>query len=491
MLGRVVVPATIHKVHPSERELPMSLLQELSGNASKFKMGGYGSEGSGKTLTAVLIAIGLIKHLDLKKPPVFFDTEGGFDFVEDIFHRAGIKKVLGIKSQAFSDLTQVLAEAEEIGSILIADSVTGVWKEFTSSYKISVGYKCNNCQGSGRKGNDKCPKCKGFGKMARKQLTIADWGPIKDMWREGWADPFKTTDLHIIELGRRTNIFADMEEEDGENADKKKWNAKQIGTRMATEKESGYEPNLLVEFERNMASAHGVSGAFVHTATVLKDRTRLLTGQSCDFWMPVDNNGKIDEEKLLKENRPFRFFWPHIEKLKLGTKHSSTDTSRTSVSMMNDGSSEEIFQRRQRRKDGIAHVEEMLQKHFPGQGVIEKKNRADIIEAIFAERSWDVVTGKFTLEKIIEGYKSLRLLLDPGRVPRAALDAALEAGVEDKKVVDGDAACRELQTILASLDLTPAVQKKASPEKAGAEKGKVKATVEAEPAVAKDGDLPF
>jgi hypothetical protein len=470
----------------------MSLLAELTANASKLKMGGYGPEGSGKTLTSVLIAIGLIKHLGLKKPPVFFDTEGGFDFVEEIFHRAGIKNILGIKSQAFSDLRLALQEAEEVGSIMITDSVTSAWREATGSYKISVGYRCNNCQGRGNRDNKKCPKCKGVGKMARKQLTVADWGPIKDMWREGWADPFKTTDLHIIELGRRTNIFMDMQEEDGENADKKKWNAKQVGTRMATEKESGYEPNLLVEFERNLATTRGVSGAFVHTATVLKDRQRVLTGKSCDFWMPVDNNGNIDEDKLIKENRPFRFFWPHIEKLKLGTVHSSTDTTRTSVAMMDDGSNEEIFQRRQRRKDGIAHVEEMLQKHFPGTGVIEKKNRADITEALFAERSWDVITGKFSLEKIIEGYKSLRLLLDPNKVPREALEAALSAGVDGKKVVDGDAACDELKTILIALAIPPE-EKKPVPEMTDAEKEAIaaaEAEVEAEPA-STGGDLPF
>ncbi len=91
-----------------ERET-MSLFETARPTSAYLKMGIMGKQGSGKSKTAAKVAVGLVKHLkeigadDAKKPPAFFDTEKGSDWLIKDFNDAGLELVRA-KKRSFADL---------------------------------------------------------------------------------------------------------------------------------------------------------------------------------------------------------------------------------------------------------------------------------------------------------------------------------------------------------------------------------------------------
>ena len=74
---------------------------------------------------------------------------------------------------------------------------------------------------------------------------------------------------------------------------------------MAAEKETGYEPSLLIEMEKVF---NEVRGKYVRRATVIKDRF-----------------SQIDSKQF--ENPKFESFLPHIKMLNLGGEHVGVDSA--------------------------------------------------------------------------------------------------------------------------------------------------------------------
>ena len=88
---------------------------------------------------------------------------------------------------------------------------------------------------------------------------------------------------------------------------------------MATEKELGYEPSLLIEVEHHGISA--MKGAkWTHRAWVIKDRADEINGQFFD-------------------NAGFESFLPHIRYLNIGSKHKAIATQKSSEEMFEKGDS--------------------------------------------------------------------------------------------------------------------------------------------------------
>ena len=111
----------------------MSLLKPAENTMAYLKMGIFGDTGSGKTWTASNVAIGLHKLIESKRPIAFFDTETGSNFMISKFKEAGVE-LLSFHGTALKDLTQIFGEVEkEQLPILIIDSITNVWDEFTES----------------------------------------------------------------------------------------------------------------------------------------------------------------------------------------------------------------------------------------------------------------------------------------------------------------------------------------------------------------------
>src|SRR6185312_2013608 len=101
--------------------------------------GFMGKPGSGKTLTASLFALGLVRHLRAigsplaDKPVFYYDTEGGSDFVIDHFNNVGVD-LHQAKTRLFADLVKAVEIAEQQASVLIIDSITHPWQELQESF---------------------------------------------------------------------------------------------------------------------------------------------------------------------------------------------------------------------------------------------------------------------------------------------------------------------------------------------------------------------
>ena len=200
----------------------MTLFKKAESTQAYLKAGFMGFAGSGKTFTATETAIGLVKmlrdsgHAEGIRPVYFLDTETGSDYVSGRFKDAGIEMYQS-KTRAFVDLIPAIKEAEAQGSVLIIDSITHFWREFTEAY----AKKRNRTRG----------------------LEFQDWAYLKSEWGK-FTDAYINTSLHIIMCGRAGYEYDFFTNDSG------KRELEKTGIKMKAETETGYEPSLLVLMER-------------------------------------------------------------------------------------------------------------------------------------------------------------------------------------------------------------------------------------------------
>jgi hypothetical protein len=120
----------------------MSLFNPAETTTAFLKMALMGFQGSGKSYTAALTAIGLAKLIQARKPVFFLDTEKGSDWVKPMFERAGVE-LFTAKTRAFTDLVAAIPEAEANGSVLIVDSLTHFWVELCETYSARKATEYN------------------------------------------------------------------------------------------------------------------------------------------------------------------------------------------------------------------------------------------------------------------------------------------------------------------------------------------------------------
>src|SRR3990167_5519436 len=263
----------------------MGLLQTLGNGQGYLKAGFLGFQSSGKTYTAVLLAIGVRKFFGLTGPIAFYDTEGGTEYIAGLVKKETGLDLLGVRSRSFDDLCAWAKECHEAGvSVAIADSVTHPWRELCDAYLAQVN------AGRARKNLSQ-----------RRSLEFQDWSHIKGRWAK-WTDLYLNLPMHMIVCGRGVNIYA-MEQ----NEETSKKELIKAGVKMKTETEFGFEPSLLVEMDREQVPDDTGGFRLRRSATVIKDRFAIIDGATT-------------------HDPGFDFFKPHIELLKPGA-HAPVDTS--------------------------------------------------------------------------------------------------------------------------------------------------------------------
>ena len=166
---------------------------------------------------------------------------------------------------------------------------------------------------------------------------------------------------------------------------------------MATEKELGYEPSLLIEMIPDRDD-----GKIVNVALVQKDRTDTINGQE----IPYPNF-----EKLL----------PHFSALNLGGEHHGSMQTRDSKELYTETGDDNWAAEQRQRAIWTEEVSGLMQKYFPSQTADDKKQRLDLMEQFFGTRSWTKVENTPS-EKLKKGYEELKLFLESS--PRAEMAAA-------------------------------------------------------------------
>lgn len=340
----------------------MSLFKPAENTMAYFKAGFMGEAGSGKTHTATLVTIGLVKLLRAKKikgseKPVFMlDTEQGSAWVKPMFDEAGVELMVA-KTRAFKDLTGAVRDAEKNGSALLIDSVTHFWEELQESYKKRRAAQM---------------------KRDYYDLQFQDWSILKSKWRD-FSDAFVNSNLHCVLCGR---LGFEYEQETNEKGKKE---INKVGVKMAAEKGLGYEPNILVWMERRTDL---VNKTVERTAVVLKDRSQLLDG------------GQFP-------NPTFQTFLPHIDFLTLGGKHETVDISRNSESIIPDDDTPIADRKHIKREIVIEELDALLAEHgLSGTTAEAKQKRAALIKKHFK------CVSRTEIEKVMPIYDLQRAYND-------------------------------------------------------------------------------
>lgn len=330
------------------------------------KIGIYGTAGSGKTRTAAEIAIGLSKAIGSKKPIAAFDTEPAFGFVLPLFNAAGIELLVEDDSRALIDLMSFMDEAEKQCDIVIIDSITHVWRDAQDSYLARLNKT--------RAAQHKKPMY---------ALEFQHWKPIKAAWA-AFTDRFLSSKMHVIVCGRAGTVYEYQDKDDGTG----KKELISVGTRMATEKELGYEPSLLIEM-----IADRRDGKMVNVALIQKDRSDALNGAEIDY----PNYKKLEK---------------HFKALNIGGDHFDSMDKKNSEAMFPDASESGWDAESRNRAILSEEIIELMKKHYPSQSVEDKQKRADLLEKICGTRSWTAIESSHS-EKLRAWLQDMRLNLEP------------------------------------------------------------------------------
>lgn len=347
------------------------MLKPAKNRMAYSKVGIYGAAGSGKTYTAAKIAIGLHQAIKSDKPVGMFDTEPAASYIIPLFEKAGIEFLVYDESRALKDLMAFMDEAEKSCSIVIVDSITHVWRDAQESYL--------NRLNEGRKKN---------GKKLLYALEFQHWRPIKAAWAE-FTDRFLSSKLHVIVCGRAGSVYEYQEKDDGSG----KKELITTGTRMATEKELGYEPSLLIEMISDRDD-----GKIINTALIQKDRADKLNGKEIRY---------PDYDKLKA----------HFEFLNIGGEHFGSMQERNSKDMYNEDGDDNWSAEKRRREVFCEEIKALLVRHgLDGSGAEVKTKRAELIQRIFNTGSWTKIEGMDS-EAIRDGYERMKIELEPDTKP--------------------------------------------------------------------------
>lgn len=344
----------------------MSMLKPASNRMAFAKIGLYGNAGSGKTYTAAKLAIGLHKAAKLTKPVAMFDTEPAASWIIPLFEEAKIEFLVYDESRALKDLMAFMDEAEQAASIIIIDSITHVWRDAQESYlrKINDGLKAK-------------------GRKPIYSLEFHHWRPIKAAWAK-FTDRFLSSKAHVIVCGRAGAIY---EYQENEQTGKKELIT--TGNRMATEKELGYEPSLLVEMV-----ARRDDGRMVNVALIQKDRSAMLNGKEIDY---------PDFEK----------FRPHFDRLNIGGEHFESMEKRDSTEIFDDAEDGDGWAHELRnRKVWSEEILALMSKHHPGQSNEAKAKRADLMEEFCRTRS-ETKLENTPADRLKAMFHSMKAVLEP------------------------------------------------------------------------------
>lgn len=350
------------------------LLQPSTAKLTAAKIAEFGGAASGKTLTSILIAIGLSKTYHNNAPIAFFDTEDGSPFVQEICDIEGVPLV-SVQSRSFIDMTESLTEAESIGCCaFIADSYTHPWKELGEALKIRLG-------------------------IVGRRLQFQHREELDQLWGN-WTAQMLASPLHCILAGRLGYEWESGEDEAGDPTLTK------LGTKMKGEGSAGYEPHLLIELEavQNSAAREKITkrknGTTLHHLYILKDRTRALNGLAFKF--PDMNAYKLGAYRPV-----FDALQPHFAKLAIGQTRTPM-VARSSASLFAAPTGESAHSERLRRVTvALEEFDATLQILWPGTTQQAKACHAAAIEAIFQVRSRSAIESK-SAQACEEGAATLR-----------------------------------------------------------------------------------
>jgi hypothetical protein len=349
-----------------------SLFRRITGAEHRYlRMGLYGAAGSGKTRTAIEVAIGICKDLADGKPIAFIDTEGGaVDWVTAIVEAQGLE-LWGEKTRDFGLLLRLLDAAEHEAGCIIIDSVSHFWDRIQDEF-----LEAN-------------PSRRGY-------ISVADWKPIKKQFSR-LTERVLGIQTNIIVCGRQSGVYEERTNDRGKSE------VVRVGDKMKAEGEFEYEPSLMVKMELIHASSSKKWKGTINRATVLKDRSDSIQGAVFDF--PT-----------------YASFKPFIEKLAPNGRHVAMDESEATGQLFGAADPEEA-RIRLRKKD----LADILGSAFDLAGIggntgDAKKRKAELLQEAFGTPSGKEAWGILTFDQLEYGVSLIKFRLGQGPNPNDMTD---------------------------------------------------------------------
>lgn len=359
----------------------MGLLKKATKEQAFLKAGVFGFGGSGKSYTAMMLAIALVKEFKIKKPIAAIETEDGTDFTLKYAEAEGIE-LLRIKTRSFSEMLEAAKEAESQCSVLLVDSISHIWRGLLTSKLESL----NEAR-------------KKKGKWALNQLPMPAIGELNMLWDNKWSDWYRASKIHIIVAGRAGFEWA--EEEDDQGNDK----LIKVGTKMKAQNEFSYEPAFMLEMIKHRNGDEAGDG-WSHKAVVLKDKEGVICGKSFIF-KPSSGPYKKGDYKVVWDA-----FSPSIKLLNIGGDHIGVGNQQKPSELFNEDTGDSELKEWQRRKDiALEEIKHSLDVVSPGRTDQAKIVKALICEALLGVRVWAAVETQ-KLGDLERGVQNLRILED-------------------------------------------------------------------------------
>lgn len=369
-----VSPVQTTAAAPVATQGATSMFQPASNTTAYLKAAITGEPGAGKSMTAGLLAIGLIKYLKslgipgADKPVGFFDTERGSDWLIPLFKDSGIPLIVA-KERSFAKMIEALGYMKENCSVGIFDSITHPWEDLKASQ---------------------------MKKKERSFLQIDEIVHLKTLWQRQFNDEYVNSPFHCVICGRAGDETEQWVDENGKRQFEK------VGIKMRTEKDTAYESSLALLMERDQdLRTKQVS----HFATVTKDRASVIDGKQFTFASYDKNGDRLPTDVLVRQ--VFVAFKPHIDQLNLGGPHMGVQVN---------GDSQHILKTERRdytpvqREICIDEIQTLLQLHYPSQSAEDKKNKLKAILAHF-DATWTEIEKVMPLPDLRAGYDSLHQAL--------------------------------------------------------------------------------
>ncbi|QQR82449.1 ATP-binding protein [Candidatus Campbellbacteria bacterium] len=330
-----------------------SFFTKIGNTKPYFKAAFEGEPGTGKSWTAALVAIGLHKKINSKKPIVLIDTEKASKFLVPLFKEHGIEAMVR-ETHSLADLVKAMKLCSDgYADIMVIDSITHIWMDFQEAYKR---------------------------KLNRQVFQIQDWMSIKSEWNKYFSIPLVQSPLHILATGRVSDRMEQEVDEDGRKEFTK------TGVKMQAEKNAAYEFDVLVLMERHELIQRKKREVW-RQSVVLKGRGNLLDGAV--FKNPTYEDFAPAVEAIIKDPIAARF------------SHAEQDAGELIKT------EQDKRQWIQEKKRWLEEIEGYLVSIWPSSSAAEKKNKTDALEYAFNTRSWSAIE-MMTPEVLEDGYARVR-----------------------------------------------------------------------------------
>jgi hypothetical protein len=344
----------------------MSLLPATESNGFG-RIAFFGGGGSGKSVTATLLAMALSIERHNRAPIALVDPEGVEKFLKPLCDAESVP-LLVESGRSFVEMQAALKSAEEAGCCaFVVDHYDGIHRELVEAQKAVL-----NLQG--------------------RRLPYQHREDLTRLW-EQWVRTFRGSQLHTIFNGRLSWDWGDDSDESGDPIFVK------LGTKMRGDADAGYEPDLLIELEaiQDLSTRHkktrSKTGTTIHWAHVLKDRKMILNGLHFS-WKDLNAYQAGQYQGIWKAFAPH--FGLHAETHRGGTEGADpTRLHRSSAELFAPISGESRFAEDARRRTiACEELQATLSILYPTQTAEDKRLKLLITESLFQSRSWTAIEHK-------------------------------------------------------------------------------------------------